>query len=435
MYSNQPPPLYTTRHYIHDPQSNSGNNNNVSYNQSRGPPVQPYPYYTNNQGPSSVTYVNDRPNYGQQQQQQPPPQYHQQQQQQPQYHQQQQQQQPSYVPPNTNRYPPTNTQMQSSSPGPAGGGRGRGAGGIDKTNMMSNGSPFNDPARSNEQYNTPRTITSITNPPKGDGGLNKSLNLSDENPFHTVYGGYHYPSQIDPSKRITTQNTANRSTENKSLNLSDESPFFSTYGRYHYPSQIDPQKRITEMPKAAAALAATNDMSENNPFNNYQQPPPREYSSQIADWNRNNPAPPSYRPVQTQQPPPNHYNQQEPPSFQPPNPPHYQQQQQQQQPPASVRTQSQKPNSSGPQDKTSLNMSPDNPFSQSYGQHHYPSSDEIRSQKKSNERNARFAEQQPVNNNRTAQPSNQMSEYPEAEKSDVTSGKGNSKFTSFEVNF
>ena len=61
-------------------------------------------------------------------------------------------------------------------------------GGIDKTNMMSSENPFIDPARPYEQYNTPRSVTSITSPPKSGGGLNKtSLNLSDENPFHSIY--------------------------------------------------------------------------------------------------------------------------------------------------------------------------------------------------------------------------------------------------------
>jgi hypothetical protein len=83
-------------------------------------------------------------------------------------------------------------------------------------------------------------------------------------------------------------------------------------------------------------------------------------------------------------------------------------------------------------------MSPDNPFASNYGQYHYPSPEEIKSQKRANERGARFADQQPVNNNninRPAQQNNRMTEYPEAEKKDVVSGKGNTKFTSFEVNF
>jgi hypothetical protein len=407
MYSNQQPPLYTTRHYIHNPQSNPTNYSGPSYNQS-GSPAQPYPYYSNNQQPTTLTYINDRPNYSQQS--------------------------TPYVPPNVNRYPSTNTHVRSSSSGPVGGG------GIEKTNMMSSQNPFIDPARPYEQYNTPRTVTSITAQPKSGGGINKSLNLSDENPFHTVYGGYHYPSQIDPSKRITTQNSAVRSTENKSLNLSDENPFFSTYGRYHYPSQIDPSKRITEMPKAAAPLIPTNEISSDNPFNNYQPSTLREYSSggsnsystTNADWNRNNNPPPvSYRPIQTQKPPQNDYNQQQSSSFRssnapsPPPPP-----------PPPARVQPQKPNSSGPLDKTSLNMSPDNPFAQTYGHYHYPSPEEIKAQKRANERNTRFADQQPVNNNnRPVQPSNQMTEYPEAEKKEVVAGKGNTKYTRFDVNF
>jgi len=408
---NQQPQLYTTRHYIHDPQSNSTNYGAPSYDRS-GPPTQTYPYYTNNQQPTTVTYVNNRSTYPQQQQQQQPT---------------------SYIPPSTNRYPPPNTYGRSSSTSSTGGG------GIEKTNMMSNENPFYDPARPYEQHNTPRIVTSITSAPKTGGSVNKTLNLSDENPFFSTYGGYHYPSQIDPSKRITTQAAAVRSTDNKSLNLSDENPFFSTYGRYHYPSQIDPQKRITEIPKAAAPLAPTNEMSDDNPFNNYRPTTFREYSSGGGasnsystannDWNRNNnQAPLSYRSVQTQKPPQNNYNQQPPSSFRPPNPPS---------PPPPARVQPQKANPSAPLDKTSLNMSPDNPFAQTYGQYHYPSPEEIKAQKRANERNTRFTDQQPVNNNinRSVQPTNQMTEFPETEKKDVISGKGNTKFTRFDVNF
>ncbi len=406
MYPNQQPPLYTTRHYIHNPQqSNSSNNYGPSYDPSR-PPAQPYPYYPNNPQPTTVTYVNDRPNYGQQS--------------------------PPYVPPNTNRYPSTNSHVRSSSSGPAGGG------GIEKTNMMSNENPFYDPARPYEQHNTPRTVTSITSQPKSGGSVNKSLNLSDENPFHSVYGGYHYPSQIDPTKRITTQNSAARSTDNKSLNLSDENPFFSTYGRYHYPSQIDPAKRITEIPKAAAPLLPSNHLSDENPFSNYQPSTLREYSSGgggsnsyssgNTNWNRNyDPAPLSHRPVQAQ----NNYNQQPPSSFRPPSPPSPPSP-----PPPPARAQPQRSNPSAPLDKTSLNMSPDNPFASTYGHYHYPSPEEIKAQKRASERNNRFADQPPANNNRPAQQApNQMTEYPEAEKKEVVAGKGNTKFTRFDVNF
>ena len=399
MYSNQPPPLYTTRHYIHNPQSNPTN-----YNSPRSS-AQSYPYYSTNQQqqPTTVTYVNDRSNYGQQSS--------------------------PYMPPSPNRYPSSsNNYSRASSTTSTGGG------GIEKTNMMSSENPFIDPARPYEHYNTPRTVTSITAQPKSGGSVNKTLNLSDENPFHSIYGGYHYPSQIDPSKRITTQTSAKLSTENKSLNLSDENPFYSTYGRYHYPSQIDPQKRITEMPKAAGPLMATNDLSDENPFSNYRPQTFREYTSGVGSnlysaRSTNNPPPPpppqpSYRPVQAQPPPPppsqqNHYNRQ--PS--PPPPP---------------RAQPQRVNPSAPLDKTSLNMSPDNPFAQTYGQYYYPSSEEIKAQKRTNERSGRFADQQPVNNsnNRPMQPTtNQMAEYPDTERKDVVSGKGNSKFTRFDVDF
>jgi hypothetical protein len=301
---------------------------------------------------------------------------------------------------------------------------------------MSSENPFIDPARPYEQYNTPRTVTSITSQPKSGGSVNKTLNLSDENPFHNIYGGYRYPAQIDPSKRITTQNTAVRSSDNKSLNLSDENPFYSTYGRYYYPSQIDPQKRITEIPKAAGPLVPTNEMSSENPFNNYQPSTYREYSnsggggsnsysSTNTDWNRNNNSTSlSSRPIEPQKPSQNNYNQQQSSSIR------------QTSPPSPPRIQPQKPNPSAPLDKTSLNMSPDNPFAETYGRYHYPSSEEIKTQKRANERNNRFGDQQPVNNNnRPVQPTNQMTEYPETEKKEFISGKGNTKFTRFDVNF
>ena len=315
-----------------------------------------------------------------------------------------------------------------------------GGGGIEKSNVMSNQSPFRDPARPYEQTPTPRTVTSITGHPKTGGAVSNSMNLSEENPFQSVYGGYHYPSQIDPNKRITTQPAAARSTENKSLNLSDESPFFSTYGRYHYPSQIDPQKRITEMPKAAGPLMHTNSMSDENPFSGHRAPPPPRnppgggygsdpYSPPNNDWNRNDPGQVSYRPMPTQRPAPTYYDQQNYSSGRAPSPPHPQR------PPSPpTRIQPQKPAPSGPMDKNSLNMSPENPFSSSYDQYHYPSPEEIKAQKRANER----SQQQAPAGHRPgpAQPSNnQMSEYPETGKSDVTVGKGNTKFTSFEVNF
>ncbi|CAF0833462.1 unnamed protein product [Adineta ricciae] len=499
MHPNQQPPLYTTRHYIHNPQSNP----------SSRPPAPPYPYYTNNQPPTSVTYINDRPNYGQPMRPQQPQ---------------------SYASPNTTNYPPAqprppppptqNNFNRSSYGGPAGGVGGggiektnimsnespfhdpargyeqynaqrtvtsitsppkgggniektnmmsnespfhdpargyeqynaqrtatsitsppKGGGNIEKTNMMSNESPFHDPARRHEQYNAPRTVTSITTPPKGDGGLNKTLNLSEESPFHAVYAGYHYPSQIDPTKRITNQNSGARSTDNKSLNLSDENPFHSIYGGYHYPSQIDPAKRITEIPKAGGPLSATNDMSRENPFNSYRPPSPRNYPpgpapnsypSNNDNWDRNNnmgqPAN-RYSQGQNQPPPPpqqpNYYNQPQPSSMRPPSPPVHQ-------PP--VRPQPQKANPSAPLDKTSLNMSPDNPFASSYGQYHYPSPEEIKAQKRAAEHMNRYGDQQPVNSTRPGPPANQMTEYPETEKKDVMVGKGNTKFSRFDVN-
>jgi hypothetical protein len=389
MYSNQQPSTYTTRHYIYDPQSNGTNNRSLSFDQIRTS--------------QSSNYLNDQPITS------------------------------------TNNYSRNNSSGSIS------------RGSIEKTNMMSSENPFHNPARAYEQLHSARTITSITSPPKSTSGINKSLNLSDENPFHAIYGGYRYPSQIDPARRITNQTTAIRSTDNKSLNLSDENPFHATYGRYHYPSQIDPQKRITEIPKVSVPLIPINDLSDNSPFSNYRPSLIREYSagisgsgsnsfsSSIADWTRNNPAPLSYRPIQVQRPPPDFYSQNEStntssyiPSVSPPR------QQRQASPivsPVRVTSQLQKSSSSAPLDKTSLNMSPDNPFADTYGRYRYPSSEEIKAQKRTTERSARFAEPQSISDNRTMQPTNSMTEYPDIEKKDISTDKGKNKFTRFDITF
>lgn len=356
----------------------------------------------------------------------------------------------SYASPNTARFSTTDTHNKSYSSGATG----RGA--IEKTNMMSSENPFCDPARPYEQFQTTRTITSITSAPKNPAGVNKTLNLSDENPFHAIYGTYRYPSQIDPSKRITSQAVALRSTDNKSLNLSDENPFYSTYGRYQYPSQVDSQKRITELPKASAPLIPNNDPSDNNPFNAYRPSLIRQYSaglsmnengsnsfsSSIADWERTHPAPLSYRPIQVQRPPPEFYTQNESSnvsSYIPPSsPPRQQRQLSPMGPPSSqarIQSQPQKPQSSAPLDKNSLNMSPDNPFADTYGRYYYPSSDEIKAQKQTSDRSTRFSEQQPQSTNRTMQSTNPKTEYPEAEKKESSAGKGNNKFARFDATF
>jgi hypothetical protein len=80
-------------------------------------------------------------------------------------------------------------------------------------------------------------------------------------------------------------------------------------------------------------------------------------------------------------------------------------------------------------------MSPDNPFADTYGRYHYPSSTEVKAQKRTNERNTRLIEQQPINENRIGQSTNPMTEYPETEKKDVNTGKGNTKFARFDVTF
>jgi hypothetical protein len=340
----------------------------------------------------------------------------------------------SYVPPTSTLVSLTSNQSQRNSNGSSSGGA------IEKNNMMSSENPFSNPARLYEQFHSPRTITSITSPRKRGGSVNKSLNLSDENPFHAIYGGYRYPSQVDPSKKITNQNTIVRSTDSKSLTMSDENPFSANYERYQHP----PQKRITEIPKMTGRLFSTNGLSDSTSFsNNYRPSLIRQYSASesgsglnlvstsIADWARNHPAPLLYRPIQVQRPPSEFYNPKES-SYIPPSIP-IRQQQQLVSRTAPPQIQSKKPNSSAPLDKTSLNMSPDNPFAQSYGRYYYPSPEEIKAQKRDSERSFRFIEQQPINDNRIAQPTTQMTEHPETEKKDLISGKGKTKFTRFDV--
>ncbi|CAF0721080.1 unnamed protein product [Rotaria sp. Silwood1] len=420
--------MYATRHYAHDPQTNLRNNNNTnSLIFDRSNSSQSFPYYSNYQSPTSTTYSNERSNVGQQQSSSAK----------------------NYSSTSLTRYPSTNNHIRKTTNGSSGGGA------IEKTNMMSSENPFYDPARPYEQLNSSRKITSVVSPPKSNTGINKSLNLSDENPFHAVYGVYRYPSQIDPSKRITNQTANIRSTDNKSLNLSDDNPFHSTYGRYHYPSQVDPTKRITELPKPTVPLIPTNDLSDDSPFSTYRPSLIREYSTNgvgnglnslttsIADWTRNNPAPLSYRPIQVHRPPSDFYSRNESSnksSYVPPVSPPRQQRQISPPPPPllSTRTnsQTQKINSSAPLDKTSLNMSPDNPFAETYGRYYYPSQEQIKAQKRTNERNTRLTEQQSfTENNRPTQITNQMTENPETEKKDINSGKGNNKFTRFDVTF
>ncbi|CAF2357439.1 unnamed protein product [Rotaria sp. Silwood2] len=428
MYANSQPSMYTTRHYTHDPQPNLRNNNTNSLILDRSNSSQSLPRYSNYQPPTSTIYSNERSNVGQQKSSSA---------------------NNNYASTSLTRCPSTNNHIRRTSNGSNGGGS------IEKTNMMSSENPFYDPARPYEQLNSPRKITSIVSPSKSGSGINKSLNLSDENPFHAVYGVYRYPSQIDPSKRITTQTANIRSTENKSLNLSDDNPFHSTYGRYHYPSQGDPTKRITETSKLTIPLIPTNDLSDDSPFSTYRPSLIREYSTNgfggglnslstsIADWTRNNPAPLSYRPIQVHRPPSdfsNHSESSSKSSYIPPVSPPRQQQQLSPPPPPplSTRTQSQtqKVNSSAPLDKTSLNMSPDNPFAQTYGQYYYPSPEEIKTQKRTNERVTRLTEQQSIiENNRPTQITNQITEYPETEKKDINSAKGNNKFSRFDVTF
>jgi hypothetical protein len=80
-------------------------------------------------------------------------------------------------------------------------------------------------------------------------------------------------------------------------------------------------------------------------------------------------------------------------------------------------------------------MSPDNPFADTYGRYHYPSTEEMKAQKRATERSSRFTEQQSINDNRTMQPTNQMTEYPDTEKKDISTSKANNKFTRFDITF
>lgn len=340
---------------------------------------------------------------------------------------------------------PTINRTRSNSSGPIA------RGSIEKTNMMSSENPFYNPARPYEQLHSSRSITSITSAGRNTGGINKSLNLSDENPFHAIYGGYRYPSQIDPTKRITNQNGPIRSIDNKSLNLSDENPFFSTYGRYQYPSQTEPQRRTSEIPKASVPLIPSSELSDTNPFSTYRPSLIREYSdgmngtglsslsTSIADWTRNNPAPLTYRPIQVKRPPPEFYTQKESsntPSYVPPaSPPRQQRQVSPVASPPKASPQVQKINSAALPDKTSLNMSPDNPFADTYGRYYYPSMEEVKAQKRVTERSARLTEQKPIRDNRTSEQINPMTEYSERETKETTTSKANGKFTRFDVTF
>ncbi|CAF1156127.1 unnamed protein product [Adineta steineri] len=356
----------------------------------------------------------------------------------------------NYIPPNTSRFSVATNHNRRNSNGTKDGGN------IEKTNMMSSENPFVDPARPFEHFSSPRSITSITSPRKNDGSLNKSLNLSDENPFHAIYGNYRYPVQIDPSKKITSQSTANRSIDSKSLHMSGENPFSKTYERYQQPTQTSPPKYIPEIPKVTESYTSSNGLSHSNSFSSYRPSLIRQYSAgdiglgfnsistSIADWERNNPAPLSYRPIPVQRPPPEYYSYNKS-SYNPPSSPPRQQQQQQVPPlqlsPRSVAPltstsfQVKKPNMSAPLDKTSLNMSPDNPFASTYGRYYYPSPEEIKSQKRESERTVRFADEVPTNENRTTQSINQITERSEPEKKDVNTGKSKMKATRFDIEF
>ena len=317
---------------------------------------------------------------------------------------------------------------------------------------MSTENPFRNPAHSYEQSSAARTVTSITTAPKSGGGISKSLHLSSENPFNSIYTGYQRPARIDTSKRTSQPATPMRSIDNKSMNLSDENPFFATYGHYQNPSPLDAQKRTNGLPKSTAPFIPISTLPPTSrPLSTYQPSTIREYSNgtsstmgsssfptSISDWTRTHPAPLSYRPMPVQRPPSDMYSTKASlptpsyaPSISKPTPP------------APLLTQSTslrspplaKTSSAGPPDKTSLNMSADNPFAATYGRYYYPSNDEIKAQKRVGERRTRFVEPPSVDEHRPAQQSNRMSEHPDAPTKEVISGKGGTKFTRLDIDF
>ena len=78
-------------------------------------------------------------------------------------------------------------------------------------------------------------------------------------------------------------------------------------------------------------------------------------------------------------------------------------------------------------------MSPDNPFAATFGRYYYPSNDEIKAQKRDGERRTRFAQAPAIDEHRTAQQSNRMSEYPDTATKEMISGKGGTKFTRLDI--
>ena len=343
---------------------------------------------------------------------------------------------------------PPNSSRQRSSFEPARitqNGARNGSGAIEKTNMMSSENPFVDPARPYEHFKSPRTVTSITSPPKtGSGGIVKSLNLSDENPFFSTYSRYQYPAQIDPTKRITTLGAGSRSIDTKSLNLSDENPFFATYARYQQPSTNETQKKITETPKISVPLNQINDFSDENRLNTHRPLTIREYSmsgisiagsgsttinpsptfsTTIGDWIRSHPAPLSHRPIEVRRPPQDFYGR-NPLANSSTNLLSARQS------PPTARITPQRNHPTSPLEKTSLNMSPENPFADTYGRYHYPSADEIKTQKRVIERSTRPLESLSGRENRMT---TSINEPIENEKKEITSGKGGSKFTRFDI--
>lgn len=312
--------------------------------------------------------------------------------------------------------------------------------------MMSSENPFIDPARPYEHFKSPRPIVSITSPPKNAGSIVKSLNLSDENPFFDTYSRYQYPAQVDPSKRITTQgNTTARSAESKSLNLSEESPFLPTYGRYRYPSPTDSQKRIVETTKPNLPLSPSNNVSDENPFNTYRPLTIREYSmsgiplstntgsnsanpstkisSSIADWVRNHPAPLTYRPIDAGRTTNEFRASSTSTNLLSARETTY-----------SPRLITHRANPSAPLEKTSLNMSPENPFSDTYGRYYYPSADEIKAQKRVHERVNRPIEPSPIRENRLkSQGAFSAQDKFELNQKEPITGRSKEKFTRFDI--
>jgi hypothetical protein len=317
-------------------------------------------------------------------------------------------------------------------------------GAIVKTNTMSNENPFYDPARSYEQRQRTDSIVSHVLPMKSTAEIHKRLQLSDENPFHSNNTHYQYPAHIDPSIRIIDQATVIRPVDSKSLNFSNENPFYSNHGHEQRSSRMDTDRRTTGLPNVFAPLFANNYMSDVKPFSFYQPSTIREYSTgtvasvnrmsskpfstSIGDWVRNNPAPLSYRPIQVVRPFDEFRNRKDIPTEKLYVPPVSQSRE-----PivSTARLPTTRSNVTAPLEKTSLNMSPDNPFTQAFGRYHYPSVEEVKAKKRTYERANQHASvrEKPITQT-TIEP---LTAYSPNENKDIVKGKAKSQYARFDI--